>query len=49
MTAVALIQGNLTADHYEDSFAKDERIDILREKFLITENVRRNDENEKKN
>ena len=39
MTAVALIQGNLTADHYEDSFAKDERIDILREKFLITENV----------
>jgi 2-methylcitrate dehydratase len=40
MTAVALIEGNLTADHFEDSYAKDERIDILREKFVITENVK---------
>jgi len=39
MTAIGLIHGNLTADHYEDSVAlKDERIDILRDKFVLTEN-----------
>lgn len=38
MTAIALIHGNLTADHYEDSVAADPRIDTLREKFVITEN-----------
>jgi 2-methylcitrate dehydratase len=38
MAAIGLIEGNLTADHYEDSYAKDPRIDDLREKFVLTEN-----------
>ena len=37
MTAVGLIEGNLTAQHYEDSYAQDPRIDNLREKFILTE------------
>jgi len=38
MTAVALLFGNLTADHYEDAIAKDPRLDALREKMEVTEN-----------
>jgi 2-methylcitrate dehydratase len=37
MTAIGLIFGSLTADHYEDHFAKDPRIDALREKMEVTE------------
>lgn len=37
MVAVALLHGNLTADYYEDSFAKDPRIDQLRNKMLVQE------------
>jgi 2-methylcitrate dehydratase len=40
MTAVGLIFGELTADHYEDKFARDPRIDALREKMVIIEDVR---------
>ena len=38
MVAIGLLFGNLTADHYEDEFAKDPRIDALREKMVVTEN-----------
>ncbi len=38
MTAVALIQGNLTAEDYEDERASDPRIDELREKMIVKEN-----------
>lgn len=38
MTAIGLIFGSLTADHYEDKVAKDPRIDALRDKMVITEN-----------
>lgn len=38
MAAVGLIFGELTADHYTDSVAKDPRIDALREKMDIREN-----------
>src|SRR3989338_2391196 len=37
MVAIGLLQGDLTADHYENTFEKDPRIDILREKMLIEE------------
>ena len=37
MTAIGLIFGNLTADHYEDEAAKDPRIDKLRDKMFVTE------------
>ncbi|MCX6954516.1 MAG: bifunctional 2-methylcitrate dehydratase/aconitate hydratase [Verrucomicrobia bacterium] len=37
MTAVGLIVGNLTAEHYEDRFAADPRIDTLRAKMVVTE------------
>jgi 2-methylcitrate dehydratase len=37
MTAVGLIFGELTADHYEDKIAKDPRIDVLREKMTVVE------------
>jgi 2-methylcitrate dehydratase len=40
MTAVGLIFGELTADHYEDKFARDPRIDILRDKMVIIEDAR---------
>ncbi|WP_442600816.1 bifunctional 2-methylcitrate dehydratase/aconitate hydratase [Paenibacillus sp. KN14-4R] len=39
MVAIGLIFGELTADHYEDSFATDSRIDVLREKMRTQENV----------
>ena len=37
MTAIGLIFGNLTADHYEDKTAADPRIDALRAKMTVTE------------
>lgn len=40
MTAIGLIFGNLTADHYEDETAQDPRIDALREKMVVVEDKR---------
>jgi 2-methylcitrate dehydratase len=40
MTAVGLIFGELTADHYEDDVARDPRIDRLRDKMIIIEDAR---------
>jgi 2-methylcitrate dehydratase len=40
MVAVPLIFGELTADHYEDKFAKDPRIDSLRAKMQVVEDKR---------
>ena len=37
MTAVGLIFGELTADHYEDTIARDPRIDALRAKMICIE------------
>ncbi len=37
MTAIGLIFGGLTADHYEDIVAADPRIDMLREKMVVVE------------
>jgi len=37
MTAIGLIFGELKAEHYEDEFAKDSRIDALREKMIVSE------------
>jgi 2-methylcitrate dehydratase len=38
MTAIGLIFGDLTANHYEDSTASDPRIDRLRSKMVCVEN-----------
>lgn len=40
MTAIGLIFGALTADHYEDRVAKDPRIDALRAKMVVREDKR---------
>src|SRR6185436_12209468 len=40
MTAIGLIFGQLTADHYEDGTAADPRIDALRAKMLLREDPR---------
>jgi 2-methylcitrate dehydratase len=40
MTAIGLIFGELTADHYEDATAKDPRIDALRAKMIVKEDPR---------
>lgn len=40
MTAVGLIFGELTADHYEDAMAADSRIDALRKKMEVVEDKR---------
>ena len=40
MTAVGLIFGELTADHYEDKIARDPRIDALRETMACIEDPR---------
>jgi 2-methylcitrate dehydratase len=40
MTAVGLIFGELTADHYEDHIAEDPRIDALRGKMIVEEDPR---------
>jgi len=37
MTAIGLIFGGLTAEHYEDKAAADPRIDALRAKMTVTE------------
>jgi len=37
MTAIGLIFGELSADHYEDNIAKDPRIDALRDKMTCVE------------
>ena len=39
MTAIGLIFGDLTADHYEDEIAADPRIDALRDKMVVVENT----------
>ena len=39
MTAIGLIYGSLTAEHYEDRVAADPRIDALRAKMTVTENL----------
>jgi len=38
MVAIGLIFGKLTAEHYTDSVASDERIDALRDKMVVKEN-----------
>lgn len=38
MTAIGLIFGTLTAEHYEAEQAQDPRIDALREKMIVSEN-----------
>lgn len=40
MTAIGLIFGNLTAEHYEDDIARDPRIDALRAKMTVREDTR---------
>ena len=40
MTAIGLIFGELTADHYEDKVAKDPRIDAIRNKMTCVEDPR---------
>ena len=40
MTAIGLIFGELTADHYEDEVAKDPRVDGLRDKMIVIEDAR---------
>ena len=39
MVAIGLLFGDLVAEHYEDKTAADPRIDFLREKMVVTENV----------
>jgi 2-methylcitrate dehydratase len=40
MTAIGLIFGELTADHYEEASAADPRVDVLREKMIVKEEPR---------
>src|SRR5262249_7798377 len=40
MTAIGLLFGEFTADHYEDTTAKDPRVDALREKMVVQEDPR---------
>lgn len=40
MVAVGLLEGNLSAEHYQDAYARDPRIDRLREKMEVVENPR---------
>ena len=40
MTAIGLIFGALTADHYEDTIARDPRVDLLRAKMTCVEDPR---------
>ncbi len=40
MVAIGLLFGDLTAEHYEDDVASDPRVDALREKMLVQENLR---------
>ncbi len=38
MVAIGLLHGDLRAEHYEDDVASDPRIDVLREKMVVSEN-----------
>ncbi|MFD2210319.1 bifunctional 2-methylcitrate dehydratase/aconitate hydratase [Virgibacillus halophilus] len=38
ITAIGLLHGTVTAEHYEDEAAADPRIDLLRDKMVVTEN-----------
>lgn len=38
MVAIGLLHGNLAADHYEEQFARDPKIDALRSLMLVREN-----------
>ncbi len=40
MTAIGLIHGALTADHYDEKAASDPRIDALRDKMVVIEDAR---------
>jgi 2-methylcitrate dehydratase len=40
IVAIPLLFGRLTADDYEDAVAKDPRIDVLRDKMTVKEDVR---------
>ena len=40
MTAIGLLFGNLTADHYEEAAARDLRVDALRAKMVVKEDPR---------
>ncbi len=40
MTAIGLLHGTLTADHYEDATAADPRIDALRVRMMVREDPR---------
>jgi len=40
MVAVGLMEGNLTAEHYENTFAQNPMIDALRAKMQVCENVK---------
>jgi 2-methylcitrate dehydratase len=40
IVAVALLTGGLSAEHYEDDFAADPRLDWLRERMVVTEEPR---------
>src|SRR5439155_11129965 len=40
MTAIGLLFGNLTADHYEEATAHDPRVDALRSKMVVQEDPR---------
>lgn len=40
ITAIGLIFGHITADHYEDKVASDPRIDVLRDKMAVVEDER---------
>ena len=40
MVAIGLLHGDLKAEHYEAETAADTRIDLLREKMVVTENER---------
>ncbi len=44
MVAIGLLHGDLHAEHYEDEAASDPRIDALREKMVISENVQFSDD-----
>ena len=44
MIAIGLIHGDLIAEHYEDDVAADPRVDALREKMTIQEDVRYTEE-----
>jgi 2-methylcitrate dehydratase len=39
MVAMGLLFGNVTAEYYEDSFAQDPRIDFLRDKMQVCEDI----------